>query len=64
MLQEGNASRERLNEFNDIIYCLILYIICSFDGKLNIMYGYFKLAVPGREGQTIYPRTMILYRLT
>ena len=27
MLQEGNASRERLNEFNDLIYCFILYTV-------------------------------------
>ena len=53
MLQEGNASRERLNEFNDLIYCFILYTVYTlFTFDENLHTDIFSLSGDGE--QTIY----------
>ena len=50
MLQEGNASRERLNEFNDLIYCFILYTVYTlFTFDENLHTDIFSLSGDGEQ---------------
>ena len=59
MLQEGNASRERLNEFNDLIYCFILYTVYTlFTFDENLHTDIFSLSGDGE--QTVYSWTLIV----
>ena len=55
MLQEGNASRERLNEFNDLIYCFILYTVYTRGAKTDVRpYNFFLVRHKSRTKLKLY----------